>query len=141
MKRKLLIFTYVVFGVLFIFGQSWGQCPEDTIDSGICDTLYVETYRPDQLPQGSPPYFVRFLISITHDVPDPSIDSLQAIVIPLCYTHTNTSTYCSLGSFWNTTLLPDYPNWEEHSVFRDLEISPGDTIFNWMADLARHGLT
>jgi hypothetical protein len=140
MKRKLLILGYVVFAFLLVFGQIWGQCPEDTVDSGICDTLYVEIFPEDQWPVVFP-HIARFPIYITHDVPDPNTDSLIAIVIPLCYTHTNSATYCSLNSFWNTTLLPYYPNWEEHSVFRDLEISPGDTLFNWMANLARSGQT
>jgi hypothetical protein len=114
-----------------IAGEIRADCPEQWKDSGECDTLYVEVYPPDTLLSG----FARVLIQITHDVPDPSADSLAATDLPLCFTRTNPSKFCSLSSHWNRSFLYPYPpELLERSVFRHI-IEHGDTLtHNWMMD-------
>jgi len=137
MKRNLLILAGMVLGVLFFLSQSWAACPEDTVDSGECDTLYVEVYPGDSLVDSysGPPWFVRFPIYVTHDVPDPYVDSIPIFFIPLCYESTNPSQYCSLSGYWNNTNL--YPSPElDRSVFRHFIEGEDTLIHNWMMDLS-----
>ena len=107
------------------------QCPEDPRDNGVCDTMYVEVFPPDTLLTG----FVRVPIFVTHDVPNPLQDSLAMFQIPLCYTHTNPSKYCSVSHHWNSTALyPSPDSLLERSLFRHL-MEDGDTVIhNWMMD-------
>jgi hypothetical protein len=130
MKRYLAILTTGIM-LLGFAGLAWGQCPGQPQDSGECDTLYVEVYPPDTLFNG----FARVLILVTHDVPDPSADSLAAMDVPLCFTRTNPSRFCSVSSYWNRSFLYPYPpELLERSVFRHI-IQDGDTIIhNWMMD-------
>ncbi|MGB2805507.1 MAG: hypothetical protein WBD64_11505, partial [Candidatus Zixiibacteriota bacterium] len=88
MKRNLLVLTCLVLGALFLVGQSWAACPEDPNDNGICDTLYVEIWPGDDWPSGFP-HFVRFPIRVTNDIPDPDIDSIAGMVVPLSFASTN----------------------------------------------------
>jgi hypothetical protein len=128
MKRCVLICCGLILGVLLFFSQDWAVCPQDTVDSGICDTMYVEVYPPDIHPSGPPPIFARFPIYVTHDVLNPFLDSIPAITIPLCYTHTQPSQYCSLSAYWNTL---SFSGGElARSIFRNLY-----GIQNWMLDL------
>jgi hypothetical protein len=120
MRRTLLSICLVVVGCLF-FAQSWAVCPEEPNDNGECDTLHVDIYPADQEPAGDPPHFVRFPIRVTHDIVDPATDSLAGFGIPLCYTHSNPSAYCSLTDWWNTTSLNPYDPAMERSIFRDLD--------------------
>ncbi|MGB8658095.1 MAG: dockerin type I repeat-containing protein [Candidatus Zixiibacteriota bacterium] len=61
----------------------------------------------------------------------------MAFAIPLCYTHTNPSKYCSLSTYWNNVAL-DGPT-ASRSIFRHL-IQGQDTIMhNWMMDLFQLG--
>jgi hypothetical protein len=129
MKRAILIFSTVII-FLALAGFAWAQCPEDPNDNGICDTLYVEPYPSDTLWLGPGPHFVRFPIYVTHDVPDPAIDSGAGFFIPLCYSHTNPSKYCSLSAWWNNTDLYPFPT-IDRSIFRHLD---GET--NWMMALS-----
>ncbi|MCK4223767.1 MAG: dockerin type I repeat-containing protein [candidate division Zixibacteria bacterium] len=78
MTKKLFILLVLVFS-----NSSWAQCPEDTVDLGICDTLYIQCYDCD-LVEGPPPWNVHILLSVTHDVTT-SIDSIQGFVIPFSY--------------------------------------------------------
>ena len=143
MKRSALILL-VLF--VFAFGASaWSVCPEDANDLGNCDTMYVEPWSADLDSlrfAGTPPYFVRVPIYVTSDLvtlPDTALeDSISGFVIPLCYTHTNTSKYCSVSSYWNTDTPAWYnPNFEGRSIFRHI-VSGTDTLFyNRMATLAR----
>jgi hypothetical protein len=114
-------------------------CPEDANDLGECDTIYTEVYPPDQLFEGSPPYFVRFPIYVTHDQntqPNGEPDSIAAFQIILSWEHSNASKYCSLSDYWNNTALYPYPN-TDRSVFRHF-MGNGDTlIHNWMMDLSQ----
>lgn len=103
------------------------QCPEDTVDLGECDSLNVicldcpiDTTVPG-------PYFVRFPILVTHDEAH-ARDSIAAFSIPLTWTHTNPSAYCSLGSYWNTLtpywFVPEF----NRSMFRHI-VDGTDTLF------------
>ena len=132
MKRFVILLSVVLAMTLGLFSFSWGQCPEDPNDRGECDTLNITCWECNQPDTGSF-YFIRFPMWVTHDVPDPLIDSIAAFVIPLCYTHTNPSSFCSASTYWNRILwtssnLP-------RSIFRHLVVSPTDTIHNWMMDL------
>lgn len=130
MKKCFVILLSAVI-LAAIGGVSRAQCPGQPQDSGECDTLYVEVYPPDTLFTG----FARVLILVTHDVPDPSADSLAAFELPLCFTRTNPTMFCSLSSYWNRSFLYPYPSeLLERSVFRHV-IEDGDTIIhNWMMD-------
>ncbi len=136
MKRNLLILAWTVFGVIFFSSLSVAQCPEDTVDRGECDTLYVEIYPGDQEFYPPGPHFARFPIYVTHDVPDPYIDSIQGFVISLCYTHSNSSKYCSLSGYWNNINL--YPQADlDRSIFRHFVEGQDTLIHNWMMDLSQ----
>jgi hypothetical protein len=133
MKRHLSILVAGMI-VLGSAGMLHAQCPEAPHDPGTCDTLYVEVYPSDTLFTG----FVRVLLYVTHDVPNPQTDSLAAFVIPLCYTRTNPAKYCSLTHYWNNPFLyPFPPDLLERSVYRHVT-EDGDTIIhNWMMDQAQ----
>jgi hypothetical protein len=131
MKQKLFILAWLTLGILFFFSQSWAVCPQDTADYGICDTMNVEVFPGDQeFDPGDQLHLVRFPIYVTHDVSDPYVDSIGAFVIPLRYTHTNPSKYCSLSTYWNNHTTFTSPQ----SIFRHL-VTGSDTIHNWMQDL------
>lgn len=121
--------------LLFMLGSgAGGVCPEDEYDRGICDTMYVEPWPDDVPPVGSPPYFIRVPIYVTCDLVN-DLDSIRGFVIPLCYTHSNPSLYCSLSSYWNTTVMfPAAPDFDR-SIYRHIE-GTIDTARNRMADLA-----
>jgi len=102
----------------------------DPNDHGICDTLYKEVWPGDQIFDYPGPDFARVPLHVTHDVPDPLVDSIAGFTIPLCFTHTNTSKYCSLSAYWNNTDLYPYPT-IDRSIFRHLD---GET--NWMMALS-----
>ncbi|MCK4403706.1 MAG: hypothetical protein KAW02_01325 [candidate division Zixibacteria bacterium] len=133
MKRKGLLLSGMIVLIFGLFTLSWGQCPEDPNDRGECDTLNVICLDCEQTP-GSGPYFVRFPLLVTHDqtVGD---DSIGGFVIPLAWTRTNPSKYCSVTAYWNNTKL--FPSSKRvRSIFRHMEISPGDTMFNRMMSLS-----
>jgi PKD repeat protein len=120
----------IILVVLFVCGfyaHSWGTCPEDTVDQGECDTVYIEPWPSDTLLVGDAPYFVRVPIYATHDVPDPLLDSIAGFQIPLCYTHSNPANYCSLSGYWNITSVST----SFRSIFRHLVVGT-DTTYNWM---------
>ncbi len=118
--------------LLIGLASSWGQCPEQPNDNGVCDTLYVEVYPHDAF-FTNPGNLVRVLIKVTHDNPNP-FDSIAGMVIPLSFTHTNPTKYCSLSSYWNKPV-----NWSNpRNIFRHF-IANGDTIHNWMMDLYEKG--
>ena len=124
-----LLFTAVLAAsILWPANISLGACPEQPSDNGICDTMYVETYPPDLQFTGSG-HLVRVPIFITHDVPNEMIDSIVGMLIPLCYTHTNPTKYCSLSAYWNRLDLSG--PFLSRSIFRDLD----DTTHNRFPDL------
>ena len=116
---------------------SWGVCPEDTLDRGECDTMYVEPWPADTVLQGDPPYFVRVPIFVTNDLAD-VWDSICGFTIPLCYYHSNPSKYCSLTAHWNMFGTMYFMPWfSTRSIFRHI-VEGADTLHhNRMADMAR----
>ena len=135
MKRNLLILAGVIFGVFGFSSFAMAQCNPG--DNGVCDTLYVEVYRPDQQFEPPPPHFVRFPIYVTHDVPNLYIDSIAGFVIPLCFTSTNPAAGCTLDGAYNTTALHPFPNLDR-SIFRNLPnpSPPPDSIPNRMMQMS-----
>jgi hypothetical protein len=121
--RLILVFIAVLAAcILWPADVSRAACPEDPNDHGACDTLYVELYPPDAMFTG-PGHLVRVSVFITNDIPDPVIDSIAGMTIPLCYTHTNPTAYCSLPPHWNEP--PSYfPG--QITILRDLD----DTTHN-----------
>jgi hypothetical protein len=135
MKRVVLLLSVVIF---FALGSTvWGVCEADTNDQGVCDTMYIEPWPDDIVLHGDPPYFVRVPIYVTTDLAGDTAwqDSIEAFVIPLCYTHSNASKYCSVSTWWNNADLYPFPTLDR-SIFRHLERSPRDTIFNRMMTLS-----
>jgi hypothetical protein len=130
MRRNLLIVSWLFVASLFFSAQVWAVCPEEPLDAGECDTLYVGIHGPDQDSLGDPPYFVRFPIRLTHDVVESLFDSLASFVIPLCYDHSNPAAYCSLSSWWNTTSRSPYDPQMARSIFREL-----DGEANWFCSI------
>jgi len=133
--RKFL--SLLIFG-LFLFGvtiTTLAQCPEQPNDNGLCDTFYVEVYPQDRVNLPHSPIFVRVPIYVTHDIPNPQIDSVAAFIMILCYERTNPTKYCSLNTHWNNTNLYPQPG-IDRSVFRHFTEWEDTVIHNWMMDLA-----
>lgn len=132
MKPKILI--PVILGLILVcVNPGWAQCPEDTVDRGICDTLSAEILDESERMFEPPFHFVHVPIYVTHDLLE-VVDSIGGFVIPLHFTHTNPTKYCSLSSYWNGTALfgPEL----SRSVFRHLvHPATGDTIHNRMLQL------
>jgi hypothetical protein len=137
MKRLTFSLLFLVMAVVVFGSWSWAiTCPEAPNDNGICDTLRVTCPDAVQTP-GTGPWFVRFPLWITHDVPDPVIDSIAAMVIPLCYSHTNPTVFCSTSVYWNNAIASQICT-NPRSIFRELIIGT-DTTHNWMRDLCLEG--
>jgi hypothetical protein len=81
MKQDLLILAWVILGVLFFPSLSWAVCPQDPIDNGECDTMYVEVWPTDDTFDPPGPDFVRVPIYVTHDLPTPPIPILLSIAV------------------------------------------------------------
>jgi len=105
MKKAILI---LIAGLMFFgfAGFAYAQ------DSGIPDTLYFVCHDPIKLTP--PPWEVHCSFLVTHDLPQP-VDSIVAFQIPIRFSHTNPTAYCSLTSRLNTTSYSDTTN----SIFRD----------------------
>ena len=124
MSRSLLLVT--ITGLVFLLWSVsiWAQCSQEPNDHGACDTLYAELYPPDAMFTG-PGHLARVPVFITNDIPDPNIDSIAAMVIPLCYTRTNPAAYCSLPPVWNRA--PSYiPG--GNFIVRDLDDTTQNTF-------------
>jgi hypothetical protein len=139
MRRYIVVFIVMAASALWFSGFSWGQCPADPNDKGVCDTLYVEPYKYSCFP--SFPANVEVAMYITHDVPADSTDSLAGIVIPLCFTSSNAAA--------NATIYPDSNKCGSQdlisalhnllfdlnkSVFRHLPSMEDPQVHNWMLD-------
>ena len=81
MKIKVNPFIIWIIGIslLISFAHSWGVCPEQPNDSGICDSLYVEVYPWDVF-FTNPGHLARVLIRVTHDNPS-TLDSIAGMVL------------------------------------------------------------
>ncbi len=135
MKPYLLILVWLAVGFLLFAGKSGAVCPEAPNDNGICDSMYVEVWPGDEQFQ-LPGHFARFPIYITHDNPEP-VDSIAAFVLPFCYTHNNSSKYCSLSSYWNQILWGT--SQRPRSIFRHLPSNDNPVVRNWMMDQYQAG--
>jgi hypothetical protein len=138
MRRGLLTLVAVGISILICSSLSWAQCPEDTVDQGSCDTLHVTCFDCERTP-GTGPFHIQVPILVTHDQTAP-VDSIAGFVIPLTWTRTNPSAFCSLSAYWNTTsTLYLYPDFSTRSVFRHI-VNPADStdtlMHNRMAHLA-----
>lgn len=118
--------------------SSEAQCPEDTSDLGICDTMYYELWPPDasMIPWfgGACPYLARIPIYVTHDL-STSADSICGFSIPMCYTHTNPSKRCSLSNHWNYPGIINVDPAVDRSCFRHMPDMTTAIVRNRMMDL------
>lgn len=137
MKKISLILPILVilgFGI-----ASWGQCPEDPNDLGLCDTMYVEPWPSDTIFEFGGSHLVRVPIYTTTDVAD-EWDSIPAFVIPLCFSSSNPSAAFTLDPAWNNTDLYPFPD-TDRSIFRHF-IEGGDTlVYNRMMSLSQEVFT
>ncbi len=134
MKQCYLI---LLVGYILVFCNSaWGYCPQDTLDRGQCDTMYIEPWPPDiadSVCSRPGPYFVKVPIYITDDIYASYNDSIRAFVIPLCYTHSNPAKYCSVTTYMNRILWTGTN--PARSIFRHLPSNDDIQVHNWMMDL------
>jgi hypothetical protein len=136
MKRNLLLFGIIGLSVMLWPAFLSAQCPEDPNDSGICDSMYLEVWPPDiNLFDDDFLFRARVLIYVTHDVPDPAVDSIAGFVIPLCFEHTNPAASCSLDPYFNNTCLYPFPT-PERGVFRHIPHLDDPQVENWMTSLS-----
>jgi hypothetical protein len=133
MKRNLLLLAVMMAVMFGFYSISAAQCPEQPNDNGVCDTLYLECC-PEDCPFNCQdvPHQVRVVGLVTHDVPDPAIDSIAAFVIPLCFYCTNPAAQCTIDPFYNNTDLYPFPT-TDRSIFRHPCDDFGD---NWMMALS-----
>jgi len=122
---------------LFWLNPSLTQGGEDLGDP---DTLHLVPY--ESMECESFPCLVRVHTLVTHDLNplDGTQDSIAGIVIPLFYTHSNASKYCSTTSYNNDlcvgTACDGLPPWVL-SVFRHVIEDEDTLIHNWMMDLSK----
>jgi hypothetical protein len=122
MKRNLLLLATIL-TVLIFSGTGWAAC--DPNDNGTCDTFYLELWQPDSSYDGPGLDLVRFAAYMTNDIPDPSLDSIAGVDVPLCFTSSNPAAYCSVRTAYNKESLT-----HAYSIFRDL-----DGMKTWMREL------
>lgn len=133
MKRNLLLLAVMIWVAL---GLTLAQAQ----DNGVPDTLYLEVYPGDEMIYGYPAD-VRFNLRVTNDIPDPDIDSIAGMVIPLCFTSSNTGANAQLDLTKNNANLPPFPDsMLENSVFRPMPDIYAPTEPNWMFDYAAAGM-
>ena len=131
MRRNLLVLAVMAVASLFFNSQSFAVCPQDPIDLGTCDTLYVETFDGDYSYGATAGYdSVRVAIYVTHDsntfwwagASQWVQDSITAFFIPLKWWKEG----CA-----DSVVLPTYNSWNnkatnrglttfKRSIFRDL---------------------
>jgi hypothetical protein len=135
MKRGSTVLVWLLFGIFLFAGPSRAVCPEDTSDNGVCDTLYIEVWPGDNVFY-SFPHFVRFPIRVTNDIPDPSVDSICGLVIPLCFSSANPSANAVIDPQYNKCGSGDlYPFPElNRSIFRHLPSMEDPQEHNFMMD-------
>jgi hypothetical protein len=149
----------VVIVVLAFSNTSGAQCPEDTLDLGICDTLYVEPFfhtdtcfiaGAETICVNNPgeefPCFLFVSLFVTHDSNtfywlnhDPPIwvqDSIALFVVPLNFWHDSEGDgkviFPTSNQFNNSRQDPGHVLFPK-SMFRHIEDENGDTIYNRFA--------
>jgi hypothetical protein len=129
------------------YGYSW--------DLGYCDTLHIISWpRTDtcfidgadticiNIPGKTLPCFLYVPLLVSHDSNtfywrDQSLwvqDSIMAFVIPLAWTRTNPTAYCSLSGYWNQNAMDPYNVRFPRSIWRHFH--PSELDSNRMAWLA-----
>jgi hypothetical protein len=136
MRRNLIILTLMVFVVLLFFGQSRAQCFPN--DNGVCDTLYVEIWPGDEEAWPPWPNYARFPIRVTNDIPNPIIDSIVGLVIPLYFVTSNPSANVTIDPQYNRCGTSDlFPSPDlDRSIFRHLPDMATEDETNWMMKLS-----
>jgi hypothetical protein len=92
--------------------------------------MYVEVYECDWLFTGEARY-IRVPIFVTNDIPDPVIDSIAGMVIPLCYTSSNAAANAIIPWVYNDLNLYPFPH-QDHSIFRHMPDMATEEISNFM---------
>jgi hypothetical protein len=129
--KKLVLVLVVGITFLGLTGAAWTQ------DNGIRDSLYITC--PDSFQYNDPPWDVRIPLLVTNDIPNPLIDSIAGMVIPLCHRPTNPSANVHVDPAKNTIYL--YPSTNLNaSIFRHLPSMEDPQIRNWMMDYSEPGL-
>jgi hypothetical protein len=143
MKRSFLPIAVVV-SLLVLFNLSWGQCPQDPTDLGICDTLYVETFGSDHVYDATGVYdSVRVAIYVTHDSNTfywdgggkYIQDSIAAFTIPLKFSKSGCADSVVFPTYglWNNKYDSPYIPPFKRSIFRDIvdtHTEPPETVYN-----------
>jgi hypothetical protein len=129
MRNNLVFFVAAGVCILLCSAIARAQCPEDTVDRGECDTLNLTCFECVLDTVTGPPYLVQFPLLVTNDLTVPK-DSIEAFIIPLAYSATNPSAYCSVSWFWNNTYLYPFPDvLTRHSIFHHItDPVTGDTL-------------
>ena len=127
MKRSLLGLAVMIW-VAFSFAVAQAQ------DNGVPDTLYVEVYPGDDMIYEYPAD-VRLNLRVTNDIPDPLIDSIAGIVIPLCFTSSNAAANVTIPASKNNTHLYPFPD-VDNSIFRHMPTMDDPQEQNFMMGYA-----
>jgi hypothetical protein len=136
--KKYVLFLVAGIAFLLLAGSVGAQCPEQPNDNGICDTFYVEILEGDEVFADGPQQ-IRFPLRLTNDIPNPSIDSIAAMCIALCFTSSNPAANPTIEVSYNNTNVFPQPNLEG-SIFRHLPGMDDPQEHNWMMDLGEQGL-
>jgi hypothetical protein len=167
MKLEILLSVVTLVLALIISGVSWAQCPEDLIDLGECDTLYVFPWPhtdtcyvvnfpfPDTICINEPgenfPCFFYVHLLVTHDaniIPGsnpPVEDSIAAFVVPLLFWHQSEGSADSMIfpfelQGWNNPDINPWLPWMGRSMFRHfVDSRTGDTTYNRMLQMVEAG--
>jgi hypothetical protein len=110
MKKPLFLLLTVLI-LLGLTGFVWACAGGDPNDLGFCDTLIVVAW--DAYECDSFPCFVHVPLLVTHDsntIGGNVQDSIAAFFIPLKWTNTNPSAYCSLSAEKNVFSYADTVN-------------------------------
>jgi hypothetical protein len=133
MKRDFLFLLVLL--ILVLSSSALANCPQDSLDRGVCDTMTIQPWPADTADtvwSRPGPYYVRVPVYVTADVVN-SLDSIASFVIPLCYTSNKPSKYCSVSTYMNRILWTGSNL--DRSIFRHMPSNQDPQIHNWMMDL------
>jgi hypothetical protein len=137
MSKNLLSVTVMGLIILVWAIPAQAQCPEQPNDNGVCDPFYVDIFEGDEVFADGPQQ-IRFPLRLTNDIPDPSIDSIAAMCIALCFISSNPTANPRIDrSYNNTNVFPQADL--ERSIFRHLPDMDDPQEHNWMMDLGEQG--
>ena len=125
MKRNLLVFAVTVLAVLG--PPSFAQAQ----DNGVPDTLYLDVWPGDDVLCGPGPWDVRCNLWVTNDIPDPNIDSIAGLTIPLCFSSSNAAANATIAAGKNNTNVYPFPNLD-NSIFRHMPDMITREEENWL---------